>query len=76
MTSLSQLQTALADRYTIEREIGPYMDQTDYTAPRSYDVSPNGERFLLKYPTNDTRGRMIVITNWFSELAARVGQRD
>jgi serine/threonine-protein kinase len=55
---------------------GPYMDQTDYTSPRSYDVSPNGERFLLlKYSTNDSRGRMIVTTNWFSELKAKVGQK-
>jgi hypothetical protein len=38
----------MADRYVLERELtGPYPDNPGWTRPRSYDVSPDGERFLM-----------------------------
>jgi serine/threonine-protein kinase len=53
---------------------GPYPDNPGWTRPRSYDVSSDGERFLMtKLPTNRPRPRIAVVLNWFDELRARVG---
>ena len=56
---------------------GPYfagVTGTDYE--RTYDVSPDGHRFLMiKEGTageSDTRRRIIVVENWFEELKAKV----
>ena len=52
---------------------GPYPDNQGWTRPRSYDVSADGERFLLtKLPTDRPHPRLIVALNWFDELRARV----
>ena len=54
---------------------GPYKDASDVAAnlPQSYDVSPDGQRFLLlKSPPGETRPRVLVTTNWLPELSATV----
>ncbi len=48
-------------------------------APRNYDISPDGQRFLMIKREQDLVPReLIVILNWFEELKQRVptgGQR-
>jgi hypothetical protein len=43
---------------------------------RAFDISPDGERFLMLRPLADDRyaglTRLIVVQNWFEELEARV----
>jgi len=52
---------------------GPYPDSPGWTRPRSYDVSRDGERFLmLKRPPQRIRPRINVVLNWFDELRAKV----
>jgi eukaryotic-like serine/threonine-protein kinase len=52
---------------------GPYPDNPGWTRPRSYDVTPDGERFLMtKLPPVQPRPRVAVVLNWFDELRARV----
>ncbi|HEY7635423.1 MAG TPA: protein kinase [Gemmatimonadales bacterium] len=52
---------------------GPYPDNPGWTRPRSYDVSRDGERFLMmKLPPMQTRPRVAVVLNWFDELRAKV----
>ena len=52
---------------------GRYPDSPGWTRPRSYDVSPDGERFLLiKLPPEQARPRINVVLNWFDELRAKV----
>ncbi len=52
---------------------GPYPDSPGWTRPRSYDVSRDGERFLLtKLPTERPRPQIAVVLNWFAELRAKV----
>ncbi|TDI36827.1 MAG: serine/threonine-protein kinase [Acidobacteria bacterium] len=35
---------------------------------RNWDVAPNGERFVMTRPVNDSRPQINVILNWFDEL--------
>jgi eukaryotic-like serine/threonine-protein kinase len=52
---------------------GPYPDNPGWTRPRSYDVTPDGQRFLLtKLPGERPRPRIMVVLNWSDELRARV----
>ncbi len=52
---------------------GPYPDNPGWTRPRSYDVSRDGERFLMmKLPAEQSRPRIAVVLNWFAELRAKV----
>ena len=52
---------------------GPYPSNQGWTRPRSYDVTPDGERFLLtKLPGEQPRPRIVVVLNWFEELLAKV----
>ncbi|MDH4349203.1 MAG: hypothetical protein OEW17_10375, partial [Gemmatimonadota bacterium] len=52
---------------------GPHEDAPEWSATRSYDVTPDGERFLmLRRPSGAARGRIQVTTNWFAELRERV----
>jgi serine/threonine-protein kinase len=52
---------------------GRYVSREDRFAPASYDVTPDGEQFLmLKYAAGDERRRVNVVTNWFAELRAKV----
>ena len=52
---------------------GPYPDNPGWTRPRSYDVTPDGQRFLLtKVPGERPQPRIMVVLNWFEELRARV----
>jgi Tol biopolymer transport system component len=52
---------------------GRYPDNPGWTRPRSYDVSPDGERFLMiKLPPERTRPRINVVLHWFDELRAKV----
>jgi Tol biopolymer transport system component len=56
---------------------GPYDTDPEWSAPRSYDATPDGQRLLLlKWPTGEVRRRVLVATRWFDELRGRVaGQR-
>jgi hypothetical protein len=52
---------------------GPYPDNPGWTRPRSYDVTPDGERFLMtRLPGELPRPRIVVVLNWFEELRAKV----
>jgi eukaryotic-like serine/threonine-protein kinase len=52
---------------------GRYPDSPGWTRPRSYDVSPDGERFLMtRLPAERPRPRIAVVLNWFDELKAKV----
>jgi serine/threonine protein kinase len=52
---------------------GPYPDNPGWTRPRSYDVSRDGERFLMtRLPADQSRPRIVVVLNWFDELRAKV----
>jgi hypothetical protein len=52
---------------------GPYQDNPGWTRPRSYDVSRDGERFLLtRIPGDRPQPRIAVVLNWFEELRAKV----
>jgi len=54
---------------------GPYPDSPGWTRPRSYDVSRDGERFLMtKLPAEERRPRIAVVLNWFAELRAKAPQ--
>jgi serine/threonine-protein kinase len=54
---------------------GPYLDNPGWTRPRSYDVTPDGERFLMtKLPGEQPQPRIEVVLNWFEELRAKVPQ--
>ena len=54
---------------------GPFKDARDPTQPRSYDVNPAGDRFLLlKWPGGGARGTVVVTTNWFAELNQKTGR--
>jgi serine/threonine-protein kinase len=51
---------------------GPYNDNPGFTRPRSYDVSRDGERFLMtRLPTNVPTPYVVVVLNWFDELRAK-----
>jgi serine/threonine-protein kinase len=51
---------------------GQYPDNPGWTRPRSYDVSRDGERFLMiRRPAERPRPRIEVVLNWFEELRAR-----
>jgi Tol biopolymer transport system component len=52
---------------------GPYPDNPGWTRPRSYDVSRDGERFLMtRLPAGQPPPRIAVVLNWFDELRAKV----
>ena len=43
---------------------------------RTYDVSPDGQRFLMIKPSDDREvlvpARMVLVENWFDELRRRL----
>jgi Tol biopolymer transport system component/tRNA A-37 threonylcarbamoyl transferase component Bud32 len=52
---------------------GPYPSNQGWTRPRSYDVTPDGQRFLMmKLPGEQARPRIMVVLNWFEELRVKV----
>jgi len=52
---------------------GAYPDSPGWTRPRSYDVSADGERFLmLKRSAAGSRPHVNVVLNWFDELRSRL----
>lgn len=52
---------------------GPYPDSPGWTRPRSYDVTRDGDRFLLlKLLPARERPRVNGVLNWFEELRAKV----
>jgi serine/threonine-protein kinase len=52
---------------------GPFPDSAGWTRPRSYDVTPDGERFLLtKLAGEQAQPRVMVVLHWFAELCAKV----
>jgi Tol biopolymer transport system component len=51
---------------------GRYPDNPGWTRPRSYDVSKDGEQFLMtRLPADRPRPRIEVVLNWFDELKAK-----
>jgi eukaryotic-like serine/threonine-protein kinase len=51
---------------------GPYTDNPGFTRLRSYDVSRNGERFLMtRPPASVPTPHVMVVLNWFDELRAK-----
>ncbi|GMR23300.1 MAG: hypothetical protein BMS9Abin37_1717 [Acidobacteriota bacterium] len=53
----------------------PYYAATTSWLGRTYDISPDGQRFLvIQDPKKDTSApmSMTVVLNWFQELKARV----
>ena len=54
-----------------------HYDRHSWTTPtqRSYDVMPDGERFIMTRPADSGRPRMQVVLNWFEELE-RLGSVD
>jgi len=52
---------------------GRYPDNPGWTRPRSYDVTPDGNRFLLtKLPGEQPRPQVMMVLNWFEELRGKV----
>jgi serine/threonine-protein kinase len=52
---------------------GRYPDNPGWTRPRSYDVTPDGNRFLLtKLPGEQPRPQVMMVLNWFEELRSKV----
>jgi Tol biopolymer transport system component len=52
---------------------GPY--QPSWTSAQNYDVSPDGQRFLMLKPVESTEAaptQINVVLNWFEELKRRV----
>jgi serine/threonine-protein kinase len=48
---------------------GPYPDNPGWTRPRSYDVSQDGEQFLMiKLPVSRDRAHILVVLNWLQRL--------
>jgi serine/threonine-protein kinase len=42
---------------------------------RTYDVSTDDERFvMIRYPRDETSGKLVLVENWFEELKERVSQ--
>lgn len=57
----------------VELFSGPYQDSPVEASPRSYDVTPDGQRFLLsRWPPGNTRRHLLVTLGWWPELRARV----
>jgi len=55
---------------------GPYPDNPGWTRPRSYDVLPDVEQFLLiRLRELDSQPHIAVVLNWFDELRTRMGGR-
>jgi Tol biopolymer transport system component len=55
---------------------GPYPDNPGWTRPRSYDVTADGEHFLLtKLPVEKSPPRVMVVLNWTEELKQRIPTR-
>jgi hypothetical protein len=46
-------------------------------SPRTYDVSPNGRRFLMIKPVNETStpASLVVVQRWIDELRREVPTR-
>jgi Tol biopolymer transport system component len=54
---------------------GPYLYFADSTSGRSYDVSRDGERFLLMRELPERQRRRIIVTlNWLEELKAKAAR--
>jgi hypothetical protein len=52
---------------------GPYPSNQGWTRPRSYDVTLDGQRFLMtRLPGERARPRIRIVMNWFEELRAKV----
>jgi hypothetical protein len=56
---------------------GPYFYGGGLESGRTYDVSPDGRRFLMIKEIGDvdeptTSARLILVQNWFEELKRRV----
>ena len=44
------------------------LDQYDQGAGRNYDISGDGDRFLMVKPMSSADARIVVVENWIEEL--------
>ncbi len=49
-------------------EGGSYIGGGASGGGRTYDVSPDGSRFLMIRSVNEGTGPLVVVLNWFEEL--------
>jgi len=55
---------------------GPFEDEPSYSSSRSWDASPDGERFVMvKHPPELEPRRIQVVLNWLDELRTKVPTR-
>lgn len=56
------------------------LEQPYFFSPRrrTYDIAPDGERFLMVKELDDERPEMVFVLNWFEELKrlVPVGHRE
>ena len=70
---LARLSATLADRYRIERELGQGVFHSAWDEGHSYDVTKDGETFvMLREPPGRQRRRLVVTFNWLAELQSKV----
>ena len=50
---------------------GDFDEHAMFANPRSYDVSPDGQRLLMIQMEESRQRRIEVVLNWFEELRAR-----
>ena len=48
---------------------GPY--NRDAVGAPFYDIAPDGKRFIMTRVRGESAERLVVVLNWFQELAAR-----
>ena len=51
---------------------GPYVFHAAWDEGRAYDVSKDGETFLMLRDPGQQRRRVVVTFNWLAELVAKV----
>ncbi len=51
-----------------------HYDRHPWTYPqlRNYDITPDGERFIMLRPADASASRLSVVLNWTQELLERV----
>ena len=45
------------------------------TVGTMYDVSPDGQRFIMTRKRGESAERLVIVLNWFAELTASGGPR-
>jgi hypothetical protein len=72
--TLLRLNSALSDRYRIERELGAGGMATVNGTHRAYAVTPDGTRFaFMRFTGQEAAGpaNVVLVEHWFTELDAQ-----